>query len=127
MSFQFLVRGTLGPHEKGPPWENPSYATTTDIEYQHRELRPQIPTERHIGRGRWGNIGTLRNSVYHRLRSNKKVILLVLNATFDLCLSIAGVVFYSVNACPREDAKIERIKIIRWSFGTFVSVRRPGG
>ena len=39
-------------------------------------------------------MGTLRNSVYHRLSSNKKVLFLVLNATLDICLSIAGVVFW---------------------------------
>ena len=39
-------------------------------------------------------MGTLRNSVHQRLSSNKKVLLLVLNATLDLCLSIADVVFW---------------------------------
>ena len=38
-------------------------------------------------------MGTLRNSVHHRLSSNKKVLLLVLNATLDLCRSIADGVF----------------------------------
>ena len=38
-------------------------------------------------------MGTLRNSVHRRLSSNKKVFLLVLSATLDLCLSIAVVVF----------------------------------
>ena len=57
-----------------------------------------------IGRGRWGNMGTLRNSVHQRLSSNKKVLLLVLNATLDLCLSIANVVFLarSCNAFLRD-------------------------
>ena len=42
-------------------------------------------------------MGTLRNSVRHRLSNNKKVLLLVLNetlVTLDLCLSIAGVTFW---------------------------------
>ena len=39
-------------------------------------------------------MGTLRNSVHQRLSINKKVFLLVLNATMDLCLSIADVVFF---------------------------------
>ena len=39
-------------------------------------------------------MGTLRNSVHHRLSSNKKVLLLVSNATLDICLSIADVVFW---------------------------------
>ena len=44
-------------------------------------------------------MGTLRNSVHERLSSNKKVLLLVLNATLDLCLSIADVVFFLARSC----------------------------
>ena len=39
-------------------------------------------------------MGTLRISVYHRLSNNRKVLLLVLNETLDLCLSIADVAFW---------------------------------
>ena len=39
-------------------------------------------------------MGTLRNSVHQRLSSDKKVLLLVLNLTLDICLSIADVVFW---------------------------------
>ena len=45
-------------------------------------------------RGRWGNMGTLRNSVHHRLSNDKKVLLLVLKETLDICLSIADLVFW---------------------------------
>ena len=38
-------------------------------------------------------MGTLRNSVHHRLSSNKKVLSLVLNATLDICLAITDVIF----------------------------------
>ena len=39
-------------------------------------------------------MGTLRNSVHHRLSNDKKVLLLVLKETLDICLSIADVVFW---------------------------------
>ena len=39
-------------------------------------------------------MGTLRISVHHRLSNRKKVLLLVLNETLDICLSIANVVFW---------------------------------
>ena len=39
-------------------------------------------------------MGTLRNSVHHRLSNDKRVLLLVLKETLDICLSIADVVFW---------------------------------
>ena len=39
-------------------------------------------------------MGTLRISVHHRLSNNKKVFLLILNETLDICLSIADAVFW---------------------------------
>ena len=38
-------------------------------------------------------MGTLRNSVHHRLSNDKKVLLLVLRETLDICLLIPDVVF----------------------------------
>ena len=43
-------------------------------------------------------MGALRNFVYQRLSSKKKVLLLVLNATLDLCLPIADAVFWQGHA-----------------------------
>ena len=39
-------------------------------------------------------MGTLKTSVHHRISNDQKVLLLVLNETLDICLSIAGKVFW---------------------------------
>ena len=39
-------------------------------------------------------MGTLRNSVHQRLSNDKKVLLLVLKETLNICLSIADVVVW---------------------------------
>ena len=39
-------------------------------------------------------MGTLRNSVHHRLSNDKKVLLLVLREALDICLLISDVVFW---------------------------------
>ena len=45
-------------------------------------------------RGRWGNMGTLRISAHHRINNDEKVLILVLNKSLDICLSIADIVFW---------------------------------
>ena len=42
-------------------------------------------------------MGTLRISVHHHLSNNKKVLILVLKGTLDICLSIADVVFLAMS------------------------------
>ena len=49
-----------------------------------------------IPRGKWGNMGTLRISAHHRINNDEKVLMLVLNETLDICLSISDIVFWQV-------------------------------
>ena len=85
-------------------------------------------------------MGTLRNSVHHHLSNDKKVLLLVLRETLDICLLIPDVVFWQGLAiyfsemleldftifpfCPTHGAKRNMV-LSEWCFHkTFVAVTR---